>query len=259
MISTERVRCELKDGIALITFNNPPMNALNGEMMNDIRNCFNHLKQRQDVRAIVVTGEGKAFIAGADIKEFTSWTVDIAEDLTEKGQRIFTQIEKSPFPVIAAINGFAFGGGLELALACDIRIASEKAKMGFPEVTLGIIPGYGGTQRLARAIHPGKAKKMIYTAETIDALEAERIGLVDSVYPAETLLEEALKIAKKIAQNAPIAVRNAKTAITEGLNQPIIEGLNTELTLARECFATEDKIEGVNAFIEKRSAVFENK
>ena len=259
MCGSNKISYKFENNIAVITINNPPMNALDKDVMDGIRNCFNCMLEAEDVRAVVVTGEGRAFVAGADIKEFASWTPDEAEDLTEKGERIFTQIENFPAPVIAAINGFALGGGLELALACDIRIASEKAKMGLPEVTLGIIPGYGGTQRLPRTINVSKAKKMIYMAEIINAAEAKEIGLVDSVVAPEALIDTAMEIAKKIAANAPIAVRAAKNAVNTGRNLTIEQGLAVELKNARMCFTTEDKTEGANAFIEKRKAVFKNK
>lgn len=259
MLINEKVNCKIEDGVALITINNPPMNALDKEVMDGLRNCFNSLREEDSLRAVVVTGEGRAFVAGADIKEFTSWTPDLAEDYTEKGQRIFSQIEGFPTPVIAAVNGFAFGGGLELALACDIRIASEKAKMALPEVTLGIIPGYGGTQRLSRTIGVGKAKKMIFTAEPMDAAEAQACGLVELVVPAESLVETALEMARKIAANGPVAVRNAKKAVNIGRNLSIEQGMAVELDLAKACFFTEDKAEGVDAFINKRKAQFKNK
>ena len=258
MFTSEKVRCVLEAGIALVTIDNPPMNALNKQVMDDIRACFNALREEPTLRAVVVTGEGRAFVAGADITEFTSWTPDLAEDFTEKGQRIFTQIENFPTPVIAAVNGFAFGGGLELALACDIRIASEKAKMGLPELTLGIIPGYGGTQRLSRTIGMGKAKKMIFSAEPVDAAEALACGLVEIVAPVDGLLAAAMDLAKKIAAVAPIAARNAKKAINSGRNLSIEQGLAIELALAKECFRTEDKVEGVDAFVNKRKAQFKN-
>lgn len=254
-----KVNCKVKDGIAIIVIDNPPMNALNKSIMDGIRESFNNLCQDNSVRTVIITGEGRAFIAGADIREFTSWSPDDAEDLTAKGQRIFAQIENFPAPVIAAVNGFALGGGLELALSCDIRIASEKAKFGLPEVTLGIIPGYGGTQRLCRTINVGKAKKMIYSGEIIDAAEAEKIGLVDCVVTPDALMCRALEIAGKIAANAPIAVRGTKKAINEGRNLSLEQGLNIEVSVARNCFLTEDKKEGVDAFINKRKPVFRNK
>ncbi len=249
----------VNDHIALVTIDNPPMNPLDRSVMDGIRDTFNTLVQDETIRAVIITGVGRSFVAGADIKEFASWTPNDAEDLTSKGHRIFSLIENFPVPVIAAVNGFALGGGLELALACDLRIASEKAKFGFPEVTLGIIPGYGGTQRLCRTIPIGKAKKMIYLAEIIDAAEAEKIGLVDAVASPENLNEAALDMARKIAANAPIAVRGAKEAITKGRNVSIEQGLAVELLIQRQCFSSEDKKEGADAFINKRKPVFQNR
>jgi len=260
MLGNNKVSCILDNGIAVITISNPPMNPLNKEVMDGLRECFNLLSQNDSLRAVIITGKGeRAFVAGADVKEFTSWTPDIAEDLTEKGQRIFMQIENFFVPVIAAINGFALGGGLELALSCDIRIASENAKMGLPEVTLGIIPGYSGTQRLCRTISIGKAKKMIFTAEFIDAAEAKQIGLVESVVAPEALMDAAMEIAKKIAAHGPVAVRGAKKAINVGRGLSIEQGMAIELGMARTVFSTEDKVEGVDAFINKRKPVFKNK
>jgi enoyl-CoA hydratase len=256
---TSKVRCEIENNIAVITLNSPPMNALDIEVMDGLRETFGKLHQVRDLRVVIVTGQGRAFVAGADIKEFTSWTETSAEDFTEKGQRIFSHIANFPCPVIAAINGFAFGGGLELALACDIRLASEKASMGLPETTLGIIPGYGGTQRLARTIGIGKAKKMIFSADPVDAGEAARVGLVDGVYHPDKLMDEAMALAEKIASRAPIAIRNAKAALNAGRDVSLEQGLRVELALATLCFATEDKIEGVDAFVNKRKAEFKNK
>lgn len=254
-----KVNCKVENGIATIIIDNPPMNALSKPIMDGLRECFYNLGNDDSVRAVIITGEGRSFVAGADIKEFTSWSPDDAEDLTDKGQRIFMKIENFAAPVIAAVNGFALGGGLELALSCDIRIASEKAKFGLPEVTLGIIPGYGGTQRLCRTINVGKAKRMIYSGEIIDAAEAEKIGLVDCVVSPDALMSNALDLARKIAANAPIAVCGAKKAINEGRNLSLEQGLAVELGVARKCFSTEDKQEGVDAFINKRKPAFRNK
>jgi len=254
-----KVVCHVEGEIAVITIHNPPMNTLDRTVMDGIRTSFNQLKENETVRAVIVTGEGRSFVAGADIKEFSSWTSDEVEDLTDKGQRIFMQIENFPAPVIAVINGFALGGGLELALACDFRIASEKAKLGLPEVKLGIIPGYGGTQRLCRTISIGQAKKMIYTGAIIGAPEAREIGLVETVVAPDELMGVALAIAKKIAANAPIAVRGAKKSINTGRNLSIEQGMAIELCVARMCFGTDDRKEGVDAFINKRRPRFQGK
>jgi enoyl-CoA hydratase len=258
MFSNNKVSCILDSGIALVSINNPPVNSLDKDVMDGLRGCFKFLSQDDSVRVVIVTGEGRSFVAGGDIKEFLSWTPDVAGELTGKGQCIFNQIENFPTPVIAAINGFALGGGLELALACDIRIASEKAKIGLPEVTLGLIPGYGGTQRLCRTISIGQAKKMIFTAEIIDAVEAKQIGCVDCVVAPESLMDAAMDMAKKIAANGPVAVRGAKEAINKGRDFSMEQGLAVELSVQTMCFCSEDKIEGVDAFINKRKPIFKN-
>jgi enoyl-CoA hydratase len=260
MYKNSVIECTFAEGIATVTINNPPMNPLCKEAIDGLRDSFNLLLEEADVRAVILTGAGeKAFVAGADIKEFPTWTPDMAEDLAEKGQRIFTHIENFPAPVIAAINGFALGGGLELALSCDIRLISENGKLGLPEVSLGIIPGYGGTQRLIRSVNPGDAKMLIYTAGIIDANKALRLGLVQEVLPQEKLMERALELAKKIASNAPIAVRGAKKAVNNEGNMFIDKGLAVELAVTRSVFSSEDKKEGVDAFINKRKPDFKNK
>jgi enoyl-CoA hydratase len=260
MYKNSVIECKLEDGIATVTIDNPPMNPLCKEAIDGLRDSFNLLAKEADVRAVILTGAGeKAFVAGADIKEFPTWTPDMAEDLAAKGQRIFSQIENFPAPVIAAINGFALGGGLELALSCDIRLASENARLGLPEVSLGIIPGYGGTQRLSRTINPGDAKKLVYTADMIKADKALQLGLVQEVLPLDKLMERAYELAKKIASNAPIGVRGAKKAINDERNHTIEQGLAVELAVTRETFSSEDKKEGVDAFINKRKAEFKNK
>lgn len=260
MYNSRFVRCELTDGIAVLTIDNPPMNPLCQEVMNGIRECLNIMDESDEVRCVIITGGGeKAFVAGADIKEFPDWTPDICEDLTRKGQALFCKVENFRTPVIAAINGYALGGGLELALCCDIRLASEKAKMGLPEVTLGIIPGYGGTQRLCKTINVGDAKKMMFTGEMIKADKALQLGLVQEIYPPEQLMERAMELAKKIAKNGPIAASEIKKSVNYERNSWINQGLNAELASGRYVFTTEDHLEGINAFIEKRTAVFKNK
>lgn len=259
MRHNEYVSTEIESLIATVVIDNPPMNPLKKEVMDGIRAAFSYIGSQDDVRVVIITGAGKAFVAGADIKEFTSWTPELAIELTAKGQRLFGEIENFPIPVIAAVNGYALGGGLELALSCDIRIASNLAKMGLPEVTLGIVPGYGGTQRLGRTIAPGYAKKMVFTGEIINADKALELGLVDDVTAPEQLLPTARDIALKIAANGPIAVRSAKTAMNAERRQSMPYGIAVELDAAGRVFASEDKIEGVAAFIEKRKPAFKNK
>lgn len=255
----KRVLYKVEDNVGFITINNPPMNALCKEVMDGLNQCLSKIEKDGTLRAVVITGEGRAFVAGADIKEFPRWTPDVAEELTSKGHRIFNRIEALYCPVIAAVNGYALGGGLELALVCDIRIASEKAKFGLPEVTLGIIPGYGGTQRLSRTIGVGKARMMTYTGEIIGAGEALEIKLVEDVVEAESLMEAARGLARKIAANAPIAVKGAKKAINQGRNLSLEQGLAIELAEQIVCFSSEDKQEGVEAFINKRTPEFKNR
>ncbi|MDR2156293.1 MAG: enoyl-CoA hydratase/isomerase family protein [Clostridiales Family XIII bacterium] len=259
-MNNDPVKLSIDGHIAVVTVDRPPVNPLNKAVMDGLRNVFTELADNNDVWVVILTGAGeKAFVAGADIKEFPEWTPDIAEDFTEKGQRIFAKIENHPTPVIAAINGVALGGGLELALACDIRLASDNAKMGLPEVSLGIIPGYGGTQRLCKAINVGEAKKLIYSARHITAEKAYQIGLVQDVYPQAELMNEARALAEQICKNGPVAVREAKKAINYERNTWIESGLNAELQAARTVFGTADKQEGVTAFIEKRKPVFKNR
>jgi enoyl-CoA hydratase len=260
MYNNSYINCELSEGIAIITILNPPMNPLNLGVMNGLKECFNLLEKEESLRAVIITGSGeKAFVAGADIKEFPNWIGDVVEEMTIKGQKLFDKIENFKAPVIAAINGYALGGGLELALSCDIRIASSNAKMGLPEVTLGIVPGYGGTQRLCRTISAGNAKRMIYTGEAITAEKAYEIGLIQEIVAEHELLDYTLKIAHKIANNGPIAVRGAKRAINSERNLTIQYGINVELEVVKEVFSSKDKIEGVDAFINKRKAIFNNK
>ena len=211
------------------------------------------------ILAVVLTGEGRAFVAGADISEMKSKNAIEGEIFGKLGASVFRKIELLPKPVIAAVNGFALGGGCELAMSCDIRLASTKAKFGQPEVGLGITPGFSGTQRMPRLIGMGKAKELIYTADIIDAAEAYRIGLVNHVYEPEALMEEAMKMAEKIASKAPIAVKNSKEAINRGIQTDMDSAVAIEAYLFGLCFASEDQKEGMTAFFEKRKANFQNK
>lgn len=244
---------EQKDNIAIVTINRPEaLNALNSEVLKEIESVFDGI-DTDTVRAVILTGAGeKSFVAGADIGEMSSLSKAEGEAFGKTGNDVFRKIETFPVPVIAAVNGFALGGGNELAMSCDIRICSENAMFGQPEVGLGITPGFGGTQRLARLISPGKAKELIYTASNIKAPEALAIGLVNAVYPIEELMPAAEKMASKIARNAPIAVRACKKAIDDGLQTDMDAAIVIEEKLFGGCFETEDQIEGMNAFLEKR-------
>ncbi len=249
-----------KDGIGYVTMNRPKaLNALNTEVLTELDDVFRAIDKDDEVRVAIVTGEGRSFIAGADIAQMSELNGTEGRDMTIQGQKVMELIESINKPVIAAVNGFALGGGNELAMACDIRIASEKAKFGQPEVNLGIIPGYGGTQRLPRLVGKGMAKKLIYSAEMIDAQEAYRIGLVDEVVPAEELMEAAEKLAKTIMSKAPIAIKMAKVAINNGINTDLTIGVQFEAESYTSTFVSEDRVEGMKAFVEKRPAEFKNK
>ena len=247
------VNCELKDKIAVITINRPEaLNALNSQVLDDLGAAFDSIDVNV-VRAVVLTGAGdKSFVAGADIGEMSTLTKAEGEAFGKKGNDVFRKIEEFPLPVIAAVNGFALGGGCEISMSCDIRICSENAMFGQPEVGLGITPGFGGTQRLARLIGAGMAKQLIYTARNIKADEAYRIGLVNDVYPQEELLAAAEKMASQIAANAPIAVRACKKAINDGLQTDIDAALVIEEKLFGSCFETEDQKEGMANFLRKK-------
>ena len=236
------ITTEIQDAVEIITIDRPKaLNALNPEVLEELKAAFEAVDQNA-VRCIVLTGAGeKSFVAGADIASMSTMTKAEGEAFGKLGNDIFLMIEKFPIPVIAAVNGFALGGGNELAMSCDIRICSENALFGQPEVGLGITPGFGGTQRLARLIGPGMAKQITYAALNIDAAEALRVGLVNAVYPLEELMPAALKLAAKIAKNAPIAVRACKKAINEGLQGSIEEGVAIEEKLFGSCFETHDR------------------
>lgn len=250
------VKVEFEDRIAVVTINHPPANALNHTTLQELGLAITELEQNPQVKTIVLTGEGRFFIAGADIKEFTQLKEDEAQAMAEAGQRLFSRLERLTKPVIAAINGACLGGGLELALACHIRIAAAEAKLGLPELNLGLIPGYGGTQRLPRAIGRGRATQMILTSEMIDGSEALRLGLVEAVYPIDQLLAEAKKLAATIAQKSSATLKLALAAIHEGADLALEDGLKREAELFGTAFCTQDCKEGVAAFIEKRKPQF---
>lgn len=244
---------EVKGNVGILTINRPKaLNALNSEVLNDLDAALDAV-DLDTVRCLILTGAGeKSFVAGADIAEMSTLTKEGGEAFGKKGNDIFRKLETFPIPVIAAVNGFALGGGCEISMSCDIRICSENAVFGQPEVGLGITPGFGGTQRLARLVSPGMAKQLIYTARNITAQEAYRIGLVNAVYPAEELMAAAEKMAAGIAKNAPIAVRNCKKAINDGLQVDMDQALVIEEKLFGDCFETHDQVEGMSAFLEKR-------
>lgn len=251
----------VKEGsVALVKMNRPKaMNALNSETLKELASVFSALEHDETVNVIVLTGEGKAFVAGADISEMQALTAEEARHFARLGQEVFSQIERCVKPVIAAINGFALGGGCELSLACDIRLASENAKFGQPEVGLGITPGFAGTQRLPKVVGVAKAKELIYTASMVNAAEALRIGLVNHVYSAEELMPSAMAMAKKIAGQAQLAVRYSKTAIDTGLNMNAAAGSAIEESYFGLCFASEDQKNGMKAFLNKETYVFQNR
>ncbi len=254
----ENVKTENKDGILIITIDRPKvLNALNAQTVGEISEAFEAARNDESVKAVILTGSGeKAFVAGADINELAQCNALSGKTTAEKGQRIFFAIERFPKPVIAAVNGFALGGGCELALACHIRIASENAKLGLPEVTLGIIPGYGGTQRMARLLGKGKALELILTGDRIDASEAERIGLVNKVVPADQLMQTCEDLARRIMSRGPLAVTAAIEAVMSGSEMPFEEGQFLEATLFGLLCATDDTKEGMKAFLERRAAQF---
>ncbi|HUJ13115.1 MAG TPA: enoyl-CoA hydratase-related protein [Thermoanaerobaculia bacterium] len=257
----DNVRTENRDGLLTVTVDRPKvLNALNAQTVEEIFEAFSKARDDESVKAVIVTGGGeKAFVAGADINELAKKTPMTGKTTSERGQFVLSFIERFPKPVIAAINGFALGGGCELALACHIRIASEKAQIGLPEVTLGIIPGYGGTQRMARLLGKGKALELICTGDRIGAAEAERIGLVNKVVPADQLMTTAEEMARKIMSRGPLAIRAAIEAVMHGSEMPFEEGQFLEATLFGLLCASEDTKEGMNAFLEKRPADFKGK
>ncbi len=249
----EFITYEVEGQIGIITINRPKaLNALNSAVLDELDKTLDAVDQ-EAIRCLILTGAGeKSFVAGADIGGMSTLTKAEGEAFGKKGNDVFRKLETFPIPVIAAVNGFALGGGCEISMSCDIRICSENAVFGQPEVGLGITPGFGGTQRLARIVGTGKAKEMIYGARNIKAEEAYRIGLVNNVYPAEELMPAAKKLASTIARNAPIAVRNCKRAINEGIQVDMDQAIVIEEKLFGSCFETCDQKEGMNAFLEKR-------
>jgi enoyl-CoA hydratase len=257
MDNYENLLLEVRDGIAFVTTNRPQaLNALNKELLAELGDVFSRINEDEKVRVAILTGAGKAFVAGADIAQMKDLGVAASREMMKKGQAVMELIENIDKPVIAAVNGFALGGGCELAMACDVRFASDKAKFGQPEVNLGIMPAFGGTQRLPRLVGKGAAKYLILGAEMIDAEEALRIGLVQKVFPADALLAEAEKYAKLLMSKSPIGIKMAKRAINAGLNLDLPSGVAFELEAYVSAAASEDRREGMTAFLEKRPASF---
>ncbi|MEX2116250.1 MAG: enoyl-CoA hydratase-related protein [Bacteroidota bacterium] len=257
----ETILTEIKDRIAVITINRPEkLNALNSLAKKELAEALEGMKTDQGVAVVVITGAGeKAFVVGTDIQELTTLTVESGKEFASKGQGVFNLIENLGKPVIAAVNGFALGGGCELALACHIRIAAEHAKFGQPEVNLGIIPGYGGTQRLARLVGTGRAMEMILTGDPIDAQEALRIGLVNKVVPGADLMSASLAIARKICTKGQVAIRLALKAVNMTRETNLTDGQELEASLFGVCCGSEDFKEGTTAFLEKRKPTFKSK
>lgn len=256
----KNLKFETNEGICYITINRPKaLNALNADVLKELMDAFTTVQIDEEIKCVILTGEGRAFVAGADISQMIELTGVEGQEMMKQGARVMNYIENVDKPVIAAVNGFALGGGCELAMACDIRIASEKAKFGQPEVNLGIIPGFGGTQRLPRLVGKGMGKYMIMTAEMIDAEKAEKIGLVEKVVSPEELIGECEKIAKIIMNKGPLAIRAAKTAINNGIMMDVKTGVAFESEACGVPFCSEERIEGMNAFLEKRQPKFEKK
>lgn len=252
---------EEKDNILILTFNRPKvLNALNNDTLKELDSAISYVESNNEILGMIVTGgESKAFVAGADIEQMEPYKSEEGRNYAHFAQNVFNRLESLNIPVIAAVNGYALGGGCELSMACDIRIASEKAVFGQPEVNLGVIPCFGGTQRLTRLVGKGISKELIYTGKFIKADEAKSIGLVNLVVPQDKLLEESLKMMETIISKAPLAIKYSKLAIDRGIETDLYTGLELEKDLAALCFATEDKDEGMTAFLEKREPKFKNK
>ena len=249
---------QIEEGIATLTFNRPKaLNALNSELLDEMSRTLDAIAANEDVRVLILTGSGdKAFVAGADITELARCNALQAKVFATKGQNVISKLQCLDIPVIAAVNGFALGGGSEIALACDFIIAAENAKFGLPEITLGIIPGFGGTQRLPRLIGSNMAKEMIFTGKMISAAEAQSIGMVNRVVSADALMTDVMNTAKAIYQKGKVSLRAAKQVINAGLNVDLKTGCRMEVDAFALCMASEDAKEGTTAFLEKRKAIF---
>jgi enoyl-CoA hydratase len=256
----ELLTFDVADRIATITVNRPDkLNALNDALMDELRTAIAEARRRADVGAVLLTGAGRAFVAGADIAELADQRAVEGKARAQRGQRVFRRFETSPKPTLAAVNGFALGGGCELAMACHMRIASEKAKFGQPEVKLGIVPGYGGSQRLPRIVGKGRALQLLLTGEMIDAAEAYRIGLVNRVVPADELIPTARALLGTILEQGPLAVAHCIEAVDRGLDMGLDDAIALEASYFGMLSATQDKAEGMRAFLEKRPAKFTGK
>lgn len=255
------IRYEITENkVAVVTISRPEaLNALNTQVIEELEQTVDMIEKNSDLSAMILTGEGRSFVAGADIGEQYPLDLSQGRKWGQRGSAVMRRIEKLAIPTIAAVNGFALGGGCEIAMACDIILASEKAKFGQPEVGLGITPGFSGTQRLPRRVGAAMAKELIFSGRMISAVEAERIGLANHVYPADELMDKAMEMAESFAKNAQIAVRYSKACIDRGMETGIDEGIAMENELFAMCFATRDQKEGMKAFLEKRPASFENK
>jgi enoyl-CoA hydratase len=255
------IKNEIKDSVAIVTIHRPEsLNALNSQILHELDFCLHDLDENETVKVVILTGAGeKAFVAGGDIKEMLSLDVAGAHLFSQTGQSLVLFIQDMSKPVIAAVNGYALGGGLELALACDFIYASETARFGLPEVTLGVLPGFGGTQTLARAVGPARAKELIFTGRVLSAKEALEWRLVNAIFPEDELMKQTLATANKIAHNGSIAITSAKEALVQGLDLSRPEGFPLENDLFADLFSTEDRKEGLQAFLEKRSPVFKGR
>lgn len=259
-MGNQYITYSVQDAVATVVINHPPANSLSTPVMMELEAVLGELASSAEVKAVVFTGAGTFFIAGADIKEIAALgSAGDAEKAARLGQGIFNKIEQMSKPVIAAVNGVCLGGGLELAMACHMRVASERARFGQPEINLGIIPGFGGTQRLPRLVGQAKAVELILTGDMINAQEAKALGLVNKVVPDGDVLKQAQGLAKKIASKGQVAVRHALHAVREGVRQSLGEGLDLEARLFGEACGTEDRKEGVKAFLEKRQPKFQDK
>ena len=254
----ENILFDVEEGIATITFNRPEiLNALNAESLKELSHALDEVALNEDIRVLILTGAGeKSFVAGADITEFPTFNALTAKLFSQAGHNLMNKLQNLPIPVIAAINGYALGGGCEVAIACDFIYASENAMFGLPEINLGIIPGFGGTQRLPRLVGANMAKEIIFTGKMITAAEARAIGLVNSVWPQEALLSEVIKIAKTMASKGKVSLRAAKQAINNGIDVNLGTGCRIETDAFALCLASQDAKEGTLAFLEKREANF---